>query len=77
MNQNESLLECAIREIKEEVNMNIGDHIKEDQFIRIETIRHKIVNLFILNDIGREVPQLEKKNKEIDQIHWVPIHLYI
>lgn len=66
IDQFENFLQCAIRETREEVGIDISPYIVEDQYIRIETIRDKIVNLYILNNIGNLEPKLDRTNVEID-----------
>jgi 8-oxo-dGTP pyrophosphatase MutT (NUDIX family) len=51
MDEGEDYYECAVREIREEINYNADGKIKADQFIRIETIKNKIVNLFIISGV--------------------------
>ena len=75
MNQHESYFECAVREIQEEININISNYIKEDQFIRMETIKDKHVNLYLINELENLVPKLINRN-EIHQTHWFPINNY-
>ena len=44
--------ECAIREINEEIGINISSYINKEQFIRIETIKGKFVKLFLVRSVG-------------------------
>jgi mRNA-decapping enzyme subunit 2 len=49
--QDESDLDCAIREIREEINIDVRSHIKEDRYIRLETKDHKFTKLYIVYGI--------------------------
>lgn len=47
----ETDMECAVREIGEEIGFNIKPYINEEHFIKIETIQGKFVKLFLVTDI--------------------------
>lgn len=52
--QAESDVECAVREIGEEIGFIIRPLINEEQYIRIETIQGKFVKLFLVSDVDEE-----------------------
>lgn len=56
--EGESDVECAVREINEEVGLNVRSFIKEDHFIKIETIQGKFVKLFLVSDVDENHPSL-------------------
>jgi 8-oxo-dGTP pyrophosphatase MutT (NUDIX family) len=56
--EGESDVECAIREINEEVGFNIRPYINEDHFIKVETLKGKFVKLFMVRDIDENNPAL-------------------
>ena len=49
--EGETDVECAVREINEEVGFNVRPYINEDHFIKVETIQGKFVKLFLVRDI--------------------------
>ena len=49
--EGESDVDCAVREINEEVGFNVRPYINEDHFIKVETIQGKFVKLFLVRDI--------------------------
>ena len=49
--EGETDVECAVREIQEEVGLNVKQYINEDHFIKVETIQGKFVKLFLVRDI--------------------------
>ena len=46
--QDEEDIECAIREIKEEINLDVRKLISEDRYIKIEVQENKIIKLYIV-----------------------------
>ena len=49
--EGESDIDCAVREISEEVGLDVRKYITEDHFIKVETIQGKFVKLFLVKDI--------------------------
>jgi mRNA-decapping enzyme subunit 2 len=49
--EGESDIDCAVREISEEVGLDVRKYISEDHFIKVETIQGKFVKLFLVKDI--------------------------
>lgn len=71
INKEESFLECAVREVKEETGINIKEYI--DEFLYIDTYtKTKKVRLFILNIV--ETKELKPVSSvEITGIKWHPV----
>jgi 8-oxo-dGTP pyrophosphatase MutT (NUDIX family) len=58
-------VDCAIREIQEEINIDVRSKIKEDRYIRIETRERKFVKLFIIFGIDDTKPINLVNKKEV------------
>ena len=56
--EGESDVDCAVREINEEVGFNVRPYINEDHFIKVETIQGKFVKLFLVRDIDEKNPAI-------------------
>lgn len=52
--EGETDVECAVREISEEIGFNIKPYINEEHYIKIETICGKFVKLFLVKDIDEQ-----------------------
>lgn len=50
-NQGEDDAQCAIREIKEEIELDVEPYINENQFISVQTLKEKYVKLYIIQGI--------------------------
>lgn len=81
--EGETDVECAVREINEEIGFNIKPFINEDHYIKIETIQGKFVKLFLVSDIEEAQilkafqtlkasnPYASKKYSEAFKIVWI------
>lgn len=47
-NQGEDDVECAIREIREEIDLDVGPYIDSKQYIQVQTLKQKYVTLYII-----------------------------
>ena len=76
VDQGESQIECALREIFEETGLVLNDKIDEQQAVKVETIRNRVVKLFMIPGI-EERPLKPIKTKEVDKLEWILIADYI
>ena len=76
VDQGESQLECAVREIYEETGLMLTDKIDEQHAVQIETLRNRVVKLFIVSGM-EEKAYKPIKTKEVKQLEWIPIGDYI
>jgi 8-oxo-dGTP pyrophosphatase MutT (NUDIX family) len=56
-------LECATREIFEEIGYNVKSQLNESHYIKIETLQGKIVKLFLVGDVDEEKAKRDHKGK--------------
>lgn len=89
--EGETDIECACREIGEEIGFNIKPHINEQHYIKIETIQGKFVKLFLVCDIDEEKALIDhqkllatsknsfhkKKFVEAHKIEWIETEYYL
>ena len=76
--EGETDVECAIREITEEIQFNIRPYIDENQFIKIETIKNKFVTLFMVKDIDEETSNIKPvRSAEIKGVEWIDTRFYL
>ena len=54
IDQNEEPIECAAREIYEEASLELKDDIDEDRFVKVETIRNRVVTLYFVEGVDPE-----------------------
>ena len=69
-------MECARREIYEETGLMLQSKINAAQFVKVETIKNRIVNLFLISGIEERALK-PIKTKEVKEIAWIPIAEYI
>lgn len=50
-----------MREIEEEIGINVQNLIKEDQVIKIETMKNKFVTLYLIRDIDENSIKLRSR----------------
>ena len=62
-NEGEPDLECAVREIQEEIGFNIRPYINEEQFLKIETIKNKFVTLYLVKDVDEHNPDIKPQQR--------------
>lgn len=71
-------VECAIREIGEEIGLNIRPYLDENQFIKMETIRNKVVTLYIVKDLDEATTKFKLKGTaEVQKIEWIDTKFYL
>ena len=78
VDQGEDDIKCALREIYEETQLRLEDKINVDQFVKVETIRNRMVSLFFVE--GIETDSVRKKiliNEEDHDLKWIPVSEYI
>lgn len=64
VDEDETALECAVREVHEETNINLRkDQINEDQFVKVETINNRIVTLYFVEGIEDVIKQPTDKRE--------------
>ena len=51
VNQGEDSVLCACREIYEETKLQLDNKINVEQFVKVETIKHRMVTLFFVEGI--------------------------
>lgn len=76
-NQGEDDVQCAIREIKEEIDVDITPFIRKDRFIQIQTMKDKWVKLFLVV-LDEELIQGKLKNTvEVQDFRWISVKDYL
>jgi 8-oxo-dGTP pyrophosphatase MutT (NUDIX family) len=77
VDEDETALECAVREVHEETNISLRrDQINEDQFVKVETINNRIVTLYFVEGIEDVIKQPTDK-REVQERKWIPVSEYI
>jgi len=81
--QGETDVDCAAREVAEEIGYNIRPNLNQDHYIKMETMQGKIVKLFLVTDVDKkqvqddhakllqEKPYQKKKYVEAQRILWM------
>jgi mRNA-decapping enzyme subunit 2 len=72
-NQGEQDVACAIREIKEEIDLDVSTHINASQFISVQTLKEKYVTLYIIQIDETNVQTKLKKIDEVQELKWIPV----
>lgn len=62
--------ECAIREIKEEIDFDISEYIDENEYLLVETHPKTKVKLFLIPGISTKTKFKCNTRKEISAIEW-------
>jgi mRNA-decapping enzyme subunit 2 len=73
INQEESKLECAIREVEEETGYNCSSHIDPADHIEL-SIRQQTIRLYLATNVPENVSFKTQTRKEIGDIQWVTLH---
>jgi len=55
-NQSENELACAIREVREEIGIDVSKQIREDEYVIVETMPGKKVKLFLIQNVDDTIP---------------------
>jgi mRNA-decapping enzyme subunit 2 len=69
VNQNESEIECAIREVSEEIGFNLNGLISESDYIE-QKVRDQVIKLFIVPFIPEDTEFHPRTKNEIGGIEW-------
>ena len=54
VDQGESTVNCALREIYEETQLRLHHQINVNQFVKVETIKHRMVTLYFVEGIEED-----------------------
>lgn len=76
-NQFEDDVACAVREIKEEIALDVSGYIRRDRFIQMQTIKGKWVKLFIITIDEDLVNMRLKSTNEVQAIKWISVIKYL
>lgn len=76
VNQGETDMVCAAREVKEEIGFDISSHLDERRFLKV-VYNQQIVQLFIVTDISETVHFHPETRKEVSDIQWHSISTVI
>ncbi|XP_050537158.1 m7GpppN-mRNA hydrolase [Daktulosphaira vitifoliae] len=72
VNQDEDPLNCAVREVYEEIGFDIGNMIKKDDYI--ETVLNDQINrLYIVPGVSMQTKFIPQTRNEIGSISWFPL----
>lgn len=78
VDQGESTKNCALREIYEETQLRLHDQINVDQFVKVETIKHRMVTLFFVEGIDEQAVRAKPiLSEEKHDLKWIPVSEYI
>lgn len=72
INENESEIDCAIREVYEEIGLDVYDDISDHIFLE-ENVNGKKIKLFIITGIAENVMLNIFDKKEIAEVGWFSI----
>ncbi|CDW76379.1 mrna-decapping enzyme 2 [Stylonychia lemnae] len=76
--EGETDVECAIREISEEIQFNVRPYIDENQFIKIETIKNKFVTLYLIQNIDEHNSNIKPiRSAEVQKVEWIDTKFYL
>jgi len=74
INQNESGVECAIREVWEEIGLNISKLISEKDFIEFKMGDNKAQKMYVVCGVDENTVMKTNTRCEIGRIEWVPLN---
>ena len=78
VDQGERSVNCALREIYEETQLRLHDTINVDQFVKVETIKYRMVTLFFVEGIDTDSVRAKPVLSEEDHdLKWIPVSEYI
>jgi mRNA-decapping enzyme subunit 2 len=69
LNENETLSDCAVREIQEEVGFDASNLINKDIYLQCK-LKNKKVRLYIIPNVNTNTYFQTETRKEIDEIKW-------
>ncbi|KAI3648478.1 hypothetical protein MP228_006332 [Amoeboaphelidium protococcarum] len=70
INQNESDVDCAVREVMEETGFDIRDRIEEGKFIELVLRGEQRNKMFVIQNISEATQFCPQTRKEIGDIKW-------
>ncbi|CAF1168766.1 unnamed protein product [Rotaria sordida] len=70
--ENESPLKCAIREVMEEVGFDMKDRAFEDQYLERD-LNGQLIRLYIVKQVPLDTKFAPKTKNEIKEMRWFPI----
>jgi len=73
INQNETGIECAVREVWEEVGVDISKFISEKDFIEFKTEGNKTQKMYVVHGVDENLIMKTNTRCEIGRIEWVPL----
>lgn len=73
INAQETQLDCAIREVKEEVGYDISASVRGADVFSTKLFNGKQVILYIVADVPETFPFRPQSQHEIEEIKWVPL----
>lgn len=76
-NQNEDDVACAIREIKEEIDVDVTKYIRADQYISVQTMKAKTVKLFVIAIDEELINTKLKRVYEVQAAEWIPVNKFM
>lgn len=73
INEGETEVQCAIREVHEEIGIDITDAINDQEYLFIEGVDEKFIKLFIINSLSESVQMKPTVSYEIEEIKFYSI----
>jgi 8-oxo-dGTP pyrophosphatase MutT (NUDIX family) len=72
INQEETKIECAVREVEEETGYNCSQHMNPQDYIEL-SIRQQVIRLYIATGVPEDTHFETQTRKEIGDIQWIPL----
>ncbi|XP_025077810.1 m7GpppN-mRNA hydrolase-like isoform X2 [Pomacea canaliculata] len=72
VNEAESPVECAIREVFEETGLDVKSLIKADQYVETR-MNDQLIRLFIIPGVAHDTRFQPQTRKEIRELKWFPV----
>lgn len=76
-NQGEDDVACAVREIKEEIDVDVSSFIRADQYISVQTMKEKTVKLFIVVMDEQLFSTKLKRVYEVQAAEWIRLDRFL
>jgi len=73
INQDESEIDCAKREVKEEVGFDISNLIQPHEHLQVTLQNGKSITLYIVPNVPESYPFRTETRFEISEIRWIPV----
>ena len=78
VDQGEKPKDCALREIYEETQLRLHERLNVESFVKVETIKHRMVTLYFMEGILENSVQSKHMLTEEDHyLKWIPVSEYI